>query len=369
MTSAPDERAGPLAGLRVLEVATLYAAPQIGAMLGDLGADVVKVEPPSGDPMRRMGVVRDGVSRNWLWVGRNKRSIALDLATVDSDDRATFRELVGAADVLIENLDGKTRERWGCTYDELATISPGLVVISVSCYGMTGPYADRPGAGTLAEAFGGLAHMTGDADGPPTLASVALGDTLTAFSGVIGAIAACWARDGRGGDGRGRLVDVTMYEPVVVVMGATIATYDPATDPPTRSGSRVHGGVPRNVYRTRDGRWIAVSGTTDAQVARLLALIGKDSPDALERYGTSAARLAVADELDALLAEWVATQEHDAALDALLGARVPAAPVNDVRDLLADPHLEARGDLERMRSLRAPDLDGDRDQVVREWLG
>ena len=181
MTAASRDRGGPLAGLRVLEVATLYAAPQIGAMLGDLGGDVVKVEPPSGDPMRKMGVFRDGVSRNWLWTARNKRSIVLDLEAAGSDDRATFRDLVGAADVLVENLDAKTREQWGCTYDDLASINAALIVVSVSGYGMTGPYAGRPGAGTLAEAFGGLAHMTGDAGGPPTLASVALGDTLTAF--------------------------------------------------------------------------------------------------------------------------------------------------------------------------------------------
>ncbi len=238
----------PLAGLRVLELATLYAAPQIGAMLGDLGADVVKIEPPGGDPMRRMGVIRDGVSRNWSWVARGKRSIVLDL---DADaDRATFADLVGAADVLVENLTPAVRTRWGCTYEELSARSARLVVVAVSCYGLTGPYADRPGAGTLAEAFGGLTGLTGEPDGPPMLASVPLGDTLTAFSGVIGALAAAWGRDH--GDGHGRLVDVSMYEPVLQVLGGTIAAYDP-DDPPARSGSRVRGGAPRNVYPTAGG--------------------------------------------------------------------------------------------------------------------
>jgi formyl-CoA transferase len=364
-----DARTGPLAGLRVLEVATLYAAPQIGALLGDLGADVVKVEPPAGDPMRAMGVVRDGVSRNWLWTARNKRSIVLDLDDPASDDRATFGALVGVADVLIENLDDKTRERWGCAYTQLAAINPALVVVSVSGYGLTGPYAGRPGAGTLAEAFGGLAYMTGDADGPPTLASLALGDTLTAFWGVIGAIAACWSRDGGPGDRRGQHVDVAMYEPIVHIMGPTIRSYEPGDETPARSGSRVRGGVPRNVYRTRDRQWVAVSGTTDAQVARLLALMGRDTPDAHERYGTSRARQQVADELDGLVAEWVGTQDRDAVLAALLDARVPAAPVSTVPDLLADPHLAARGDIERIRSTRAPELDADHDAVVRDWIG
>lgn len=337
-------------------------------MLGDLGADVVKVEPPGGDPMRTMGVVRDGVSRNWTWVGRRKRSIVLDL--VADDDQATFQHLVGAADVVIENLDAKTRERWHCGYDELSAVNPRVVVVSVSCYGLIGPYAGRAGAGTLAEAFGGLAHMTGNADGPPMLASVALGDTLTAFGGVVGALAACWGRDASPeADGRGRLVDATMYDPILQVMGATVATYEPGTEPPGRTGSRVHGGVPRNVYRTHDDRWVAVSGTTDAQASRVLALIGHDTPAERERYGTPAARLAVADELDALVAEWIGAHDCDDVLAAFIDARVPIAPVNDVRDLLDDPHLAARGDLERIHGARAPDLDAHHAEVLRDWLG
>lgn len=337
-------------------------------MLADLGADVVKVEPPTGDPMRQMGMQRDGVSRNWTWVGRRKRSIVLDLAT--DTDQATFHQLVGSADVLIENLDAKTRDRWHLGYDELAAVNPRIVVVSVSCYGLTGPYADRAGAGTLAEAFGGLAHMTGQPDGPPVLASVALGDTLTAFGGVVGTLAACWGRDASPeSDGRGRLVDVTMYDPILHVMGATFATYEPGTEPPRRSGSRVHGGAPRNVYRTRDDRWVAVSGTTDGQSSRVFALIGHDSPAELERYRTSTARLTVADEIDALVAEWIGAHDRDDVLAAFIDARIPVAPVNDVSDLLADPHLAARGDLERLHSGTAPALDEHRAEVLHDWLG
>ncbi len=336
-------------------------------MLADLGADVVKVEPPTGDPMRQMGMLRDGVSRNWNWVGRRKRSIVLDL--VADADHITFRRLLGSADVLIENLDAKTRERWHLGYDELAAVNPRLVVVSVSCYGLTGPYADRAGAGTLAEAFGGLAHMTGMPDGPPVLASVALGDTLTAFGGVVGALAACWGRDASpGSDGQGRLVDATMYDPILHVMGATFATYDPGPEPPRRSGSRVHGGAPRNVYRTRDEHWVAVSGTTDGQSSRVFALIGHDSPAELERYKTSAARVAVADEIDALVAEWIGAHDRDEVIAAFIDARIPIAPVNDVRDLLADPHLAARGDLERLHSGIAPTLDEHRAEVLHDWL-
>ena len=341
-------------------------------MLADLGADVVKVEPPGGDPMRKMGVVRDGVSRNWAWVGRHKRSIVLDLS-IDDDhttDRATFGRLVGVADVLIENLDERTRERWQCGYDDLRAVNPRLVVVTVSGYGTTGPYAGRAGAGTLAEAFGGLTHMIGDPDGPPMLPSVALGDTMTAFGGVIGALAACWARDAGAGRDEGSHVDVTMYDPILQVMGATISTYDAGAggEPPGRMGSRAHGGVPRNVYRTLDGRWVAVSGTTDAQVARVLALTGHDSDEARARYRTSSARLAVADELDALVADWIAARDRNDVLAAFVDARVPIAPVNDVRDLLADPHLANRGDLDRLQSGVAPELNEHHDEVLEDWL-
>ncbi len=363
--NAPDRSSEPLAGLRVLELATLYAAPQIGAMLGDLGADVVKVEGPDGDPMRRMGVTRDGVARNWSWVGRNKRSVALDLDR--DDDQTTFRALADAADVLIENLTPALRTRWDVGFDPLHARHPRLVVVSVSCYGLTGPYADRPGAGTLAEAFGGLTALTGAPDGPPMLSSVPLGDTLTAFWGVIGALAACWA-DARHGPG-GRLVDVAMYEPVLAVLGGTIAAYDP-DDPPRRTGSRVRGGVPRNVYRTRDGAYVAVSGTTDAQVSRLLALLGRTTDADRDRFGTAATRLGHADELDGIVAAWIGAHDRDAAVAALLDARIPVAPVNEIGALLADEHLQARGSLDPMRATgTAPGLDADRVAVLRDWLG
>jgi crotonobetainyl-CoA:carnitine CoA-transferase CaiB-like acyl-CoA transferase len=355
-------------------------------MLGDLGADVVKVEPPAGDPMREMGQRRAGRSVAWEAIGRNKRSIVLDLAT-EGADREIFDGLVRAADVLVENLPASMRARWGCDHDDLATRNERLVVVSVSCYGRTGPYADRAGAGTLAEAHAGLTHMTGDPEGPPTLASVAIGDTLTAFAGVIGAVAACWSRDARGGPGRH--VDVSMYEPVLAVMGGTIAGWDGERPPPTRSGSRVHGGAPRNVYRTRDDRYVAVSGTTDTQVARLLPLLGHDTAEHRERFGRAAARASSADDLDALVAAWIAARDRDEVVDALLDVRIPVSPVNDLADLVADPQVRARESLvtvdagdhgvtipapvpcmsgARRSPAPAPELGADRDAVLADWL-
>jgi crotonobetainyl-CoA:carnitine CoA-transferase CaiB-like acyl-CoA transferase len=379
---------GALDRLRVLDISTLFAAPQIAAVLGDLGADVVKVEQPQGDPLRAMGAQRNGRSLMWALVARNKRSVTLDL---DSDGgRDVLHRLVERADVLVENFPSSTLERWHCTYEELAARNPRLVMVSVSCYGATGPYRDRPGAGTLAEAFGGLTYMIGEADGPPMLPSLALGDSVTALVGVIGALAACYHRDT--GGGRGQRVDVSMYEPVLQLLAGTIAAYDPSRDPPRRTGSRVPGGVPRNVYRTRDGEWVAVSGTTDAQVARLLPLLGRDTPADQERFGRSAARLAAADELDGLVADWIAARDRDEVLDALLDARIPAAPVNDLAAILDDPHVSSRSSVLRVDDdelgamtmpaptprlgatpgrIRAtgPGLGAHNDEVFREWLG
>ena len=340
--------AGALEGLRVLDLTTLFSAPQVAAMLADLGADAVKIEPPGGDPMRRVGLSREGRSLNWALVARNKRAITLDLDRPEG--RELFRRLVQRADVLVENLPAALLERWGCRYEDLARANPRLVVVSVSCYGRSGPYAERPGAGSVAEAFAGLTHLTGEALGPPLLTSVPIGDTLAAVAGVVGALAACWSRDaGPRASGRGQHVDVSMFEPVLQLLASSLLAWDPREPPPHRMGSRVAGGVPRNTYRARDGRWIALSATTDAQVARVLRLLGRDTPEARERFGSSPARLAHADELDALVAEWVAGRDADAVLATCLGERLPAAPVNDLAALLSDPQVVARGSVARVR--------------------
>jgi crotonobetainyl-CoA:carnitine CoA-transferase CaiB-like acyl-CoA transferase len=394
--------AGALAGLRVLDLSILFSAPQVSTVLGDFGADVVKIEPPSGDPMRSIGPVRAGESLNWALVNRNKRCIELDMTTPEG--QATLHRLVAVADVVVENAGAAVLRKWRATWEELSAINPGLVMVSVSIYGEGGPYEGRPGNGTLAEAFGGFTAMTGEADGPPMLPSVPLGDVLAAMWGVVGALLACWSRDasfpeGRAGSppgatraaqpgqdgpvsgpdvdwrrrdgvaaavsgaamdggaasqrqssmrgtGRGQHVDIAMYDPILFCLSGTLAQYDgPGTTPPGRTGSRVPGGVPRNVYLTGDGHYIAVSAPTDQQVARLLPLLGLDTPEGRARYARSADRLKVADELDGLVAGWIAGLPRDEVVDALIAERIPAAPVNDVISLLADRQIRGRGDL------------------------
>jgi crotonobetainyl-CoA:carnitine CoA-transferase CaiB-like acyl-CoA transferase len=339
MNAAP----GALAGLRVVDLSTLFAAPQVAALLADLGADVVKVEPPAGDPLALIGAQRNGRSLPYVMANRGKRRVEVD---VDADDgRAALHRLCGWADVVVSNQPMKLLARWGCTPAELLARNPGVVVVTVSCFGTDGPWADRPGNGSLAEAFAGLTHLTGEADGPPLLPSVALGDSVVALAGALGAIAACWHRDAGAGAGLGQHVDVSMYEPLLALLGPAVAAWQPGDEPPTRTGSRVPGGVPRNVYRAGDGRFLVLSGTTDAQVARVLAVIGHDSPDDHARYGRSSERLAHADELDGLVAAWIAGRPRDDALAAFDDARIPVVPVHDLVELAAHPQVRARGSL------------------------
>ena len=382
---------GALAGLRVLDLTNLFAAPQIAATLADFGADVVKIEPRTGDPIRRIGVARDGGSPQWALVSRNKRAITLDLD--HTEGQRVFGELVQRADVLIENLTSRLLDRWGCDHARLSARNPRLVVVSVSCYGRSGPLADRAGAGTLAEAFAGFAHMNGEADGPPMVPSLPLGDTLSGLSGVIGTMMALYTRDRSvGGSGRGQHVDVSMVEPILQLLALPLVTWDGREPGPARMGSRVAGGVPRNLYRARGGDYLALSGTTDSQVARILRLLGRDGEEDLARFGTSAARLAAADELDGLVAAWIAERSRDDALEAFHEIRIPVAPVNDLAALLDEPHLRARASVStvedaEMGALRlvtptprlsetpgrhrhtGPALGADNLAVYRDWLG
>jgi crotonobetainyl-CoA:carnitine CoA-transferase CaiB-like acyl-CoA transferase len=213
----------------------------------------------------------------------------------------------------------------------------------VSGFGADGPYAERAANGTVLEAYGGLTHMTGDADGPPMLASVPIGDYLGAFFGLSGVLAALYWRDANGGTGQ--LVDVSIHEAVLQLLGPAMVAWSPGDAPPSRTGSRIPVATPRNVYRTRDGRWVVISGPTDAQVLRILELMGSDSDDDRARFGTAASRNEHADELDRVVAAWVATQDARTVVDALVDARIPVTEVNDVPSLLADPHVRARGSI------------------------
>ena len=382
------ETEGALRGLRVIELATLYAAPLVGAILADLGADVVKIEPPSGDPMRAMGASRDGHSVVWPYVGRNKRSVVVDFRTAAGLSR--LHALINAADVVISNQPQEVLARWQCTYDEIAVRNPQAVVLEMSGYGTEGPLGGLPGNGTMAEAFGGAASMIGQPDGPPMLPSIPLGDTLAGWHGVLGILAACYSRDARGGTGQ--RVEVAMYEPILALLATVTVAWQPGEAPPLRNGSRVEGAIPRNCYRTADDRYLVISGPTDAQVARILTLIGRTSDTDLARFGRAEERMANGDELDALVATWARATKADEILAALDQARVPVSEANDLAAIYAHPQVQHRQSLLRVHddtvgdvtmpaplpSLRgtparirhsAPPLGAHTDEVAAEWLG
>lgn len=336
----------PLGRLRVLDLASLFPAPLLAAMLGDYGAEVIKVEPPEGDPLRGIGVMRDGKSLSWAAAGRNKRSVTLNLA--DARARPLLHRLAQSADVLIENFPRDAARRFGVEYEQLRAVNPRLIVATLSCYGVSGPYAERGGNGTLSEAYAGLTNMTGEADGPPMLSSVALGDGLAAIHGLSGVLAALYARDATGpAKDQGQHVDLTIYEPVLQLMVMSVARHGAGDTSERRCGSRLPGAAPRNVYAARDG-WVVISALTDRVVKRLLEVMGKADPENLARFGSNAARAVNEDAMDRTVADWVATQPRDRVVQLLAEARVPVTPVNDMAAVFADPHIVARGNLARL---------------------
>jgi crotonobetainyl-CoA:carnitine CoA-transferase CaiB-like acyl-CoA transferase len=336
----------PLAGVRVLDAGQVIAGPFVGQLLGDFGADVIKIERPGdGDPYRLYGPRKDGVALGWTSMARNKRSVSLDLAKPAGID--LFKELARTCDVVIQSFRPSTTERYGLTYDDLAEINPRLIVVLVSGFGQTGPYRDRAGFGTLAEAMSGFAAMTGEADGPPLLPQFPLADSVAALYAAFGTMNALYWRDARG-SGRGQLIDVSLIEPLFSVLGPIATNFDQLDELPQRLGSRNAVNAPRNVYRAKDGRWIAIAASVQEIARRCFAAIGR--PELIEdpRFATAKDRVAHVEEVDSIVADWVADRTRDEALSTLVDAGVAAAAVMDVRDLFEDPHVAARDMIPRV---------------------
>jgi formyl-CoA transferase len=322
-----------LVGLRVLEVASLFAAPLIGAMLGDLGADVVKVEPPGGDQLRILG--GDGRRPGpWTLQSRNKRMITLDPSTTDG--QALLHRLTAVADVVTLNHTPALLQRMGCTYEEVSARNPRAIVVNTTAFGPTGPYAGRTGNGSIAEAFAGLTDLLAGRGDDRALTPVLFGDYLSAAAGVAGILAACYWRDVKGG--RGQYVDLTMYEAVLALLGPQVVALNRPSDEndeaaaPARRGPGLRGS-----FRTGDGRWIVATAYSDAQIRRLLEAVGVPVDAAPDGSGPH--------DLAALATEWISTQDRDDAIGALVSARIQVAPVNDLESLAADPQVQHRGSL------------------------
>jgi crotonobetainyl-CoA:carnitine CoA-transferase CaiB-like acyl-CoA transferase len=326
----------PLAGSRVLEIGAFIAGPFAGQLLGDLGADVVKIEPPgTGDIMRRYGVRVDGRSLWWPSIARNKRSVAIDLR--DERGRALAARIAAHCDVVLENFKPGTIERFGLGYDALAAVNPSVIVVHVSGFGRTGPRASEPGFGSIGEAMGGIRHTTGDADRPPARTGISLGDSLAALFAVIGTLAALQER---ARSGRGQEVDVAIYEAVLALMESTVADYELADVVRTRRGGVLNDVAPANAYPTADGRAVVIAGNADSVFARLCDAMQR--PALARDLATHEARAERQEWLDAEIGAWTARFAADELIALLQAHNVPVGPINRAPELLADPHIAAR---------------------------
>ncbi|WP_405879146.1 CoA transferase [Streptomyces sp. NBC_01136] len=347
--SGHPEQSGPLTGLRVLDLATLFAGPLAATMLGDFGAEVVKVEHPTkSDPSRGHGPSKDGIGLWWKLLGRNKRTITLDLSKPGG--RATLLRLAATADVIIENFRPGTLEKWGLGWDELSAANPGLVLARVTGFGQFGPYAHRPGFGTLAEAMSGFAAITGEPDAPPTLPPFGLADSIAGLATAYAVLAALRARDA---SGRGQVIDMAIIEPILTVLGPQPTWYDQLGHVQPRTGNRSANNAPRNTYRTADGSWVAVSTSAQSVAERLMRLVGR--PELIEEpwFATGADRARHADVLDEAVGAWIARHHRDEVLEAFDKAQAAVAPIQDVRDVMADPQYAA---LDTITTVADPEL-------------
>jgi crotonobetainyl-CoA:carnitine CoA-transferase CaiB-like acyl-CoA transferase len=329
----------PLAGIRVVEAATLFAAPLASMLLGDFGADVIKIEHPSKpDPARGHGPSKDGIGLWFKTLSRNKRLITLSLSQPQGRD--VFLRLVERSDVVIENFRPGTLERWRLGPDELLRTNPRVVVARVSGFGQTGPAAQRPGFGTLAEAMSGFAALNGEPAGPPLLPPLALADGVTAFATAFAILAALHAGETTG---RGQVVDLSLIEPLMLLLGPQLAQADLLGELQPRTGNRSPHNAPRNVYRTADDRWVAVSSSATSVAERVLRLVGREDLSAQAWFATGAGRAAHVDEIDGAVASWIAARTRAEVIAAFEHADAAIAPVYDASDVVSDPQLHAIG--------------------------
>jgi formyl-CoA transferase len=333
----------PLENVTVIDCATLIAGPMAATFMADFGADVVKVEHPEfGDSVRNFG--REGQELSWKWLGRNKRSVALDLG--DEAGAEAFKRLVDEADVLFEAFRPGTMERWGLGWEELHERNPDLVMVRTSGFGQTGRYSDRPGFGTLAEAMSGFAEVTGFPDKPPTLPSLGLADAVAACYSTWAAMFALYWRDV--GGGVGQYIDTSLVEPLFSIMGRLTVDYAVNGTVKTRTGNRSAYSAPRNTYQTSDGRWVAISGSAESIAHRILQAVGGDELADDPRYATAASRLEHGDELDATIAEWMRERTREEVLEVFEAHEAAIGPVYNTRDIFEDDYFWERGALEHV---------------------
>ena len=334
-----------LSGLKVLELGQLIAGPFAAKTLADFGADVIKIETlGAGDPLRKWRLLKDGTSVWWQVQSRNKRSVALDLRQPEAQD--IVRSLAAECDVVIENFRPGAMEGWGLGPDELHQLNPGLIMLRISGYGQTGPYRDRPGFGVVAEAMGGLRHLTAEPDHVPVRVGVSIGDTLAALHGVIGILVAL---QHRAKTGEGQVIDVALYEAVFNCMESLLPEYSAFGAVREAAGSALPGIAPSNAYRCADGGYALIAGNGDSIFKRLMSTMGRMDLGNDPALADNAGRVARVAEIDAAIGAWTAQLSVSEVLAALDTAAVPAGRIYTVADIAADPHYQARGMLQSVQ--------------------
>lgn len=335
--------------LKVVDAATLFAGPLAATMLADFGADVVKIEHPRyGDPSRGHGASKDGIGLAWKQLGRGKRPIGVDLSTAEGQRIA--KTLLADADVLIENFRPGTLERWQLSPTVLHELNPRLVIARVTAFGQFGPRAQEPGFGTLAEAMSGFAAMTGQPDGPPTLPPLALADGIAGLATAFAILTALRERDR---SGRGQVVDLAIIEPILLMLGAPATAYDALGLIPRRTGNRSDNNAPRNIYRSRDGRWLAVSTSAQSIAERVMTLVGRPDLVGQPWFATGHGRVQHVEEVDGAVARWIADRDAAEVVREFTAAQAAISPVYDIADIFADPQYRA---LETIVRLPDPEL-------------
>lgn len=327
---------GPLHGIRVLDASTILAGPLACQILGDFGADVIKIEhPTAGDGMRGHGPSKDGVPIWWKEIARNKQAIGLSLSREDGAD--IFRALARQADVVVENFRPGTLERWGVGPEVLHELNPGLIIVRVTGFGQTGPYAGRAGFGTLAEAMSGFAHLTGQPDGPPTLPAFGLADSIAGIAASSAVSMALFARERNGG--KGQVIDLNLLNPIMTAVGPGPTVYQQTGVVGMRHGNRSTNNAPRNTYQTSDGHWVAISTSAQAIAERVMRLVGH--PEVIDEpwFAAGHSRAEHADELDAMVGGWIGARTRDEVVAAFTEAGAAIAPIYSARDIVEDPHI------------------------------
>jgi crotonobetainyl-CoA:carnitine CoA-transferase CaiB-like acyl-CoA transferase len=338
VTDPTRSSSGPLAGVRVLELGTMYAAPTCGRMLRDFGADVIKVEDPlHGDYARQWTPMKAGQSLGFARLNAGKRSVGIDLRT--DAGRELVRSLAATVDVVIESFRPGRMAQWGMGYDALSAENPGLVLTSLSGFGQTGPYREKPGFGTVAETGSGFAAINGWPDSPPTSPPFGFADSLAGISAAMGTAMALFSRERTG---RGEHVDVALYEPLMFMLGDMVLNFTATGHVQGRVGNGTGSASPRGVYEASDGKWLSIAASNQGIAARLFSAMGL--PELIEdpRYATNAARMKHNDELQVKVREWVGAQTRDDVLETLEKFEVVCSPVNDSSDIVADPHFRER---------------------------